>query len=91
MNTIINISAFLILASLWLAFGAALVWNQTLINRAWRSFRTWPLLAQAIITFLVLPVVLGLAVYQSRWPFILRLAIVAGLAWVTVYTFLPPA
>ncbi len=89
METIINWSAFAILTALWLAFGAALIIKQELVGRTWRSFRSLPIVSQIFVTLLVLPVVVGLAIWQTRWPIWLRLGLVVALAWVTVYTFFP--
>jgi hypothetical protein len=33
--------------------------------------------------------VIGLWVWETSWPILLRLVLVAGLAWVTLYTFFP--
>ena len=89
MNAIVSISAFAVLTGVWLTFLAALLWKQELLSRTWRSFRSAPLLAQIFVVLLALPVVLGLAIWETRWPALLRLALVLGLAWVTVYTFFP--
>ena len=91
MNTdlFINLFAFVILTALWLGFGAALLLNPGLLDRVWRMFRGWNVLVQLLVALLVLPVVLGLWVWQTRWPAWLRLVLVAGLAWTTIYTFFP--
>lgn len=89
MNTIINISAFVILTLLWLGFGAAILFRRDLLDNTWQTFRRLPLLVQLALTVLVLPVVVGLWIWHNRWPFWLRLILVAGLAWMTIYTFLP--
>jgi hypothetical protein len=88
-NRIINILAFSILGILWLAFAAALMLNHNLLLSAWQTLRGWPLFAQLAVWLLALPVTLGLWIWQTTWPLILRLALVAGLAWVTLYTFFP--
>lgn len=88
-DRIINIFAFAVLALLWLGFGAALLFNQNLLDTTWQSFRGWPLLIQLVVGLLVLPVVLGLWIWETSWPLLLRLLLVLGLAWVTVYTFFP--
>ncbi len=88
-NRIINISAFIILTALWLAFGAALLLNQGMLDSFWQMFTGWPLFVQAIITLLTLPVAAGLWIWETTWPLLLRLVLVAGLAWVTIYTFFP--
>lgn len=88
-NRIINILAFAILALLWLVFAAALLMNRDLLDTTWQSFRSWPLIIQLVVGLLVLPVVLGLWIWETSWSLWLRLILLAGLAWVTVYTFFP--
>lgn len=88
-NRIINILAFAILALLWLVFAAALLMNRDLLDTTWQSFRSWPLIIQLVVGLLVLPIVLGLWIWETSWSLWLRLILVAGLAWVTVYTFFP--
>ncbi len=88
-NRVINFSAFAILTLLWLGFGAALLLNQEVLDTIWQMFISWPLIAQAVVALLTLPVVAGLWVWETSWPLLLRLVLVAGLAWVTVYTFFP--
>jgi hypothetical protein len=91
MNTdlLINILAFIVLTLLWLGFGAALLFDRELLAKAWRLFRRWQILIQIFVALLVLPVMLGLWIWQARWPLWLRLLLVAGLAWATEYTFFP--
>ncbi len=89
MNLIINITAFAILALLWLVFLAALLFKRDILDNSWRSFRRLPLLVQLAIALLALPVVVGLWIWHTTWPTWLRLALVLGLAWMTVYTFFP--
>jgi cytochrome bd-type quinol oxidase subunit 2 len=91
MNTdfLINIIAFTVLTLLWLGFGAALVVNRELLDKAWRMFRSWNLFVQLFVALLVLPVIMGLWIWHTRWPIWLRLLLVAGLAWMTEYTFFP--
>jgi hypothetical protein len=91
MNTDLTISifAFTVLTVLWLGFGAALLLNRELLERTWRMLRSWNILLQLIVALLVLPVVLGLWIWQTRWPGWVRLVLVVGLAWMTEYTFFP--
>jgi hypothetical protein len=88
-DRIINIFAFASLTLLWLAFAAGLLFNSDMLDTVWQSFRSWPLIFQLVAGLLVLPVVLGLWIWETSWPLWLRLILVAGLAWVTVYTFFP--
>ena len=91
MNTdlLINIFAFTVLTILWLGFGAALLFDRELLPKAWSWFRRWNIFLQLLVALLVLPVVLGLWIWQTRWPVWVRLFLVAGLAWMTEYTFFP--
>lgn len=91
MNTdlFISIIAFTVLTLLWLGFGIALLLNREFLDRVWRLFRSWNILIRLFVALLVLPVVLGLWIWQTRWPFWVRLVLVVGLAWMTEYTFFP--
>jgi hypothetical protein len=91
MNTdlLISIAAFTILTLLWLGFGAALLFDRELLAKAWSLFRRWNILLQLFVALLALPVVLGLWIWQTRWPAWVRFVLVVGLAWMTEYTFFP--
>ena len=86
---IINLCAFAVLTLLWLGFAAALLFNPETLDTTWQAFRAWPIILQLVVGLLVLPVALGLWIWQTSWPLLLRLVLVLGLAWVTVYTFFP--
>jgi hypothetical protein len=86
---LISYIAFAVLSLLWLGFGAALLFTPELLQAVWQVFRGWPWVAQLLITLLTLPVVLGLWFWQTSWPIWLRLILVIGLAWATLYTFFP--
>ncbi len=89
MNATVNLSAFAILTGSWVCFGAALLLNRALLDRAWKVFRGLPWPVQIVVALLVLPVLVGLWIWETRWPAALRLVLVVGLAWITVYTFFP--
>lgn len=88
-NRLISYLAFTILTLLWLAFGAALIFNQGMLGMLWLAFRGWPLVGQLLVALLTLPVVAGLWIWNTNWPEWLRLVLVLGLAWATIYTFFP--
>ncbi len=88
-DRILNVVAFVVLTALWLAFAAALLFNRGLLDSAWQTFLGWPLLLQIVVSLLVLPVLAGLWIWETSWPLVLRLVLVFGLAWVTIYTFFP--
>jgi hypothetical protein len=89
MNMIINIGAFAILSILWLGFAAALIFNPATLDTVWQTLRGSPLAIQVLVWIIVLPVTAGLWIWETSWPLWLRLILVVGLAWVTIYTFLP--
>ncbi len=89
MNQAINIAAFSIFAILWVAFGLAVVGRPRTLHDVWASFRNLALPVQILLGLLLLPVVLGLLIWESRWTLWLRLALVLALAWVNLYTFFP--
>ena len=88
-NRIITYAAFGVLAFLWLAFFAAMLFNPGMLNAAWESFRGWQLIVQLVVGLLTLPVALGLWIWNTSWPIWLRLILVIGLAGVTLVTFFP--
>ncbi len=88
-NFIINIFAFSALTLMWLGFGASILFNPAFLDTVWQAFRGLPLLAQGAITLFTLPVTLGLWVWETSWPLLIRLILVIGLGYVTIYTFFP--
>ena len=86
---LINISAFAILTILWLGFGAALAFNQALLDTAWRYFRGMPIAIQVVVGFLVLPFVLGLWIWELSRLLWVHLILVLRLGFAAIYTFFP--
>jgi hypothetical protein len=82
---------FLVFLGLWIAFGAALVWSQGSLDDAWAFIRSLPLLAQIAAWVLFLPVMAGLWVWETSWPFLVRLVLVGGVAGWNLLVFLPKA
>jgi hypothetical protein len=80
---------FLVFAVIWLAFGVALIWSQGSLDAAWQYIRSLPILVQGIVWLLFLPVLLGLWIWETTWPAILRLILVAGIAGWNLLVFLP--
>jgi hypothetical protein len=83
------ILVFVVVAVLWIAFGAALVVRQDGLDSAWSAFRSAPFPLQVVEGVVLLPWVLALAAWEAGWALWLRLLLVAGLAWATIYAFLP--
>ncbi|NJD27712.1 MAG: hypothetical protein FIA92_05390 [Chloroflexi bacterium] len=82
---------FVIFAVVWVAFGAGLVLSQGSIDQAWQAIRELPILVQAVVWVLFLPVMIGLWVWESSWPLIVRLVEVVGVAGWNLWMFLPKA
>ena len=85
----ITIGAFIVFALLWAGFAAALIWSPGSLDQAWEWIRGLPLILQGVVTLLFLPVVAGLWVWETSWPLVVRLVLVAGLALVNLYLFFP--
>jgi len=82
---------FGIFALIWIAFGAGLIWSQGSVDQAWATVRGLPLIVQAVVWLLLLPVMVGLWVWETTWPLIVRLVLVVGIAGWNLLVFLPRA
>jgi len=82
---------FALFGALWVAFGAALVMNQGGLDAAWTWLRSLPLILQAIVWLLFLPVTGGLWIWETSWPIIVRIVLVVGLAGWNLLMFIPRA
>ena len=80
---------FIVFAALWLAFSLAVVVDSERIEETWKAFRDLPIVGQALLATLFLPVVAGFWIWETSWPFVLRLALVASLAWWNILVFWP--
>jgi hypothetical protein len=76
-------------AALWVGFFAALVFDPATLDRVWQAVAGLPLVAQAVVWLLFLPLTAGLWVWQTDWPLAVRLALVVGIAGWNLLTFLP--
>jgi len=86
-----NGALFLLFLVLWVAFGVALVWSQGSLDATWATIRDQPLILQAVLWLLFLPVMAGLWIWETSWPFLLRLVLVGGVAFWNLLVFLPKA
>jgi hypothetical protein len=82
---------FLVFAVLWIAFIGALVLSQGSLDQVWSAITGWPWPIQILAWLLFLPVVAGLWVWETTWPFVARIVIVLGLAGFNLLVFLPKA
>jgi hypothetical protein len=82
---------FGIFALIWIAFGAGLIWSQGSVDQAWQTIRGLPLVIQAVVWLLFLPVMIGLWIWETTWPLVVRLILVIGIAGWNLLVFLPRA
>jgi ABC-type amino acid transport system permease subunit len=82
---------FVIFAALWVAFGAALIWSQGSLDQAWTAIRGLPLIVQLLGWLVFLPVMAGLWVWETAWPLLVRVLVIAGLAGWNLLVFMPKA
>ena len=89
METVFNIFVFLLFAALWVGFAYALISSQGSLDAAWRWITGLPLILQAGIWLLFLPVVFGLWVWHTDWALVVRLVLIAGVGFWNIYLFYP--
>jgi ABC-type amino acid transport system permease subunit len=82
---------FGVFALIWIALGVGLIWSQGSIDQAWDSIRGLPLIIQALVWLLFLPVMIGLWIWETTWPLVVRLILVIGIAGWNLLVFLPRA
>jgi ABC-type amino acid transport system permease subunit len=82
---------FIVFAVIWVAFGAGLLLSEGSLDQAWQAIRGLPLIVQVLVWLLFLPVMIGLWVWETTWPLILRLVVVLGIAGWNLLVFLPKA
>ena len=77
--------AVLIFAILWVGFAIALVVNREWLDLLWNWVRALPLVPEIILWVVFLPIMVGLWIWESSWPVLLRLL---GFAGIVVWTVL---
>ena len=82
---------FAVFAVIWVAVVIGIVWSAGTVDDAWRNIRELPPILQAITWVLFLPVMVGLWVWESSWPFLVRIVVVVGIAGWNLLIFLPRA
>lgn len=77
-----SIYAVLIFVLLWAGFVFALVVNPAWLDALWSLAQALPWLPKIIVWVFFLPIMVGLWIWQSSWPALLRLAgFTAIVAW----------
>lgn len=76
-------------AALWLGFGTALVANPRALDQWWRSLGGLPLPIQGVAWLLLMPLLVGLWVWGTDWPLLVRVLLIAGIAGWNLFVFVP--
>jgi hypothetical protein len=82
---------FAIFALIWIVFGAAMLWSQGSVDQIWETIQELPLLIQAVVWLVFLPVMIGLWVWETSWPLIVRVVLLVAIAAWNLLVFLPRA
>jgi len=88
---VLSTYAIVIFAILWVGFAVALVIDREWLDLLWNWVRALPLVAEIIVWVLFLPITVGLWIWESSWPALVRFLGYAGIVgWtlLAVYNFL---
>ena len=83
-SRVLSTYAIVIFALLWIGFAIALVVNQAWLDSLWNWVRALPLVPEIIVWVLLLPIMVGLWIWESSWPTLLRLLGFAGIVGWTI-------
>ena len=89
MEQLFNVVVFVLFLVLWAAFAYALVADQAGLDNLWRWVQSQHVLIQGSVWLLFLPVTIGLWVWESGWPLLVRLVLVISLGGWNLWMFFP--
>jgi hypothetical protein len=75
-----SIYANVICVVLWVGFVIALVVNREWLDVLWNWAQALPLIPKIIVWMVFLPIMVGLWIWESSWPTLVRLVGFAGIA-----------
>ena len=82
---VLSTYAIVIFVMLWVGFAIALVVNREWLDLLWNWVQALPSVAEIIVWVLFLPVMVGLWIWESSWPDLVRLLAFAGIVvWTLV-------
>jgi len=84
-SRVLSTYAIVIFAMLWVGFAIALVVNREWLDLLWNWVRALPSVAEIIVWVLFIPIMVGLWIWESSWPALVRLLAFAG---IVVWTLL---
>lgn len=85
MDKLFPIGAFAMFVVLWIGFAMSLRGDRGLIDSAWQWLRGLPVPVQPIVWVVILPIAVGLWIYESPWSQTVGLLLALGMvAWTLV-------
>ena len=79
---VLSTYAIVIFAILWVGFAIALVVNREWLDLIWNWVQALPSVAEIIVWLLVLPIMVGLWIWESSWStFVTLLAFTGIIVW----------
>ena len=79
----------MLFAVLWFAVLAGLAFSPATVDRIWSALRQRPLVVQAVIWLLFMPIMLGLWIWQRAWASPIRLTLLLAIAGWNLFLFFP--
>jgi hypothetical protein len=74
---------------IWAAVGAGLLVNEATVSQAWSEIDGQHVVVQLLLWLLFLPVMVGLWIWHTDWPLLIRGLLLIGLAGWNLLVFLP--
>ena len=85
---VLDIYATVTFALLWVGFAIALAVNREWLDLVWNWVRALPLVVQVIVWVLFLPGMVGLWIWESSWPALVRILAFGGIVgWTLLAVF----
>lgn len=82
---VVAVGAFGIFVVMWIGFAYALMVDPELLDEAWQWLRELPAPVQVVVWILILPIAVGLWIWESSWSPIVGLLLAAGMVgWTLV-------
>ena len=89
MELLFNVAVFGVFLVLWIGVAYGLAADQGGLDNVWKAIEALPLIAKAAVWLLFLPVTLGLWIWESAWPLLVRLPLVLGIGAWNLWMFFP--
>jgi len=81
---VLSTYAVLMFAVLWIGLAAALIGNREWLDLLWNWVQVLPIIAKIIVWILLLPIMVGLWIWESSWSELARLLALAGMVIWTI-------